>query len=159
MYDGVPLRFLRYRNGVVERLSEVEQKEILDAEVVAAQEAEEAAEAAATAAEAAAATADLEVNGERYVAENEYILLCDMLGQCPGAHVKLGLGALQTLLVDMLATAPARESALFQYLMGLQIALQRLGGLGWWDNCTWHNQEALANAAQERHNAIVAVLP
>jgi hypothetical protein len=106
-----------------------------------------------------AAAADLEANGERYVAENEYILLCDMLGQCPGAHVKLGLGALQTLLVSMISEAPARENALFQYLMGLQIALQRLGGVGWWDTCTWHDQAAIVNASQERHNAIVAVLP
>jgi hypothetical protein len=108
---------------------------------------------------AEAAAADLLANGERYVAEDEYILLCDMLGQCPGAHVKLGLGALQTLMVGMLSTAPARENALFQYLMGLQVALQRLGGVGWWDSCAWHDQAAIVNAAQERHNAIVAVLP
>lgn len=123
-----------------------------------AAEAQAAADAAAQA-EIEAAAADLLANGERYVAENEYILLCDMLGQCPGAHVKLGLGALQTLMVSMISAAPARENALFQYLMGLQIALQRLGGVGWWDTCTWHDQAAIVNAAQERHNAIVAVLP
>jgi hypothetical protein len=120
------------------------------AEELAEQEAQRQAEAAA---------ADLLANGERYVAEDEYILLCDMLGQCPGAHVKLGLGALQTLMVGMLSTAPARENALFQYLMGLQVALQRLGGVNWWDSCAWHNQAAIVNAAQERHNAIVGVLP
>jgi hypothetical protein len=120
------------------------------AEELAAQEAARQTEAEA---------ADLAANGERYVAEDEYILLCDMLGQCPGSHAKLGLGALQTLMVGMLSTAPARENALFQYLMGLQVALQRLGGVGWWDNCTWHDQAAIVNAAQERHNAIVAVLP
>jgi hypothetical protein len=108
---------------------------------------------------ASAAAADLAENGERYVAENEYILLCDLLGQCPGAHVKLGMGALQTLMISMVSTAPARENALFQYLMGLQIALQRMGGVGWWDMCTWHDQPAIVNAAGERHNAIVGVLP
>jgi hypothetical protein len=108
---------------------------------------------------AAAAESDIAANGERYVAENEYILLCDLLGQCPGAHVKLGMGALQTLMVSLISTAPARENALFQYLMGLQIALQRMGGVGWWDMCTWHDQPAIVNAAGERHNAIVGVLP
>jgi hypothetical protein len=108
---------------------------------------------------AAAAAADIAVNGERYVAENEYILLCDLLGQCPGAHVKLGMGALQTLMVSLISTAPARENALFQYLMGLQIALQRMGGVGWWDACAWHDHPAIVNAAGERHNAIVGVLP
>jgi hypothetical protein len=108
---------------------------------------------------AAAAAADIAANGERYVAENEYILLCDLLGQCPGAHVKLGMGALQTLMVSLISTAPARENALFQYLMGLQIALQRFGGVGWWDACAWHDQPAIVNAAGERHNAIVGVLP
>jgi hypothetical protein len=112
---------------------------------------------AADAADAAAA--DLAANGERYVAENEYILLCDLLGQCPGKHVKLGMGALQTLMVSLISTVPARENALFQYLMGLQIALQRLGGVGWWDMCTWHDQPVIVNAAEERHNAIVGVLP
>jgi hypothetical protein len=108
---------------------------------------------------AAAAESDIAANGERYVAENEYILLCDLLGQCPGAHVKLGMGALQTLMVSLISTAPARENALFQYLMGLQIALQRMGGVGWWDMCEWHDQPAIVNAAGERHNAIVGVLP
>jgi hypothetical protein len=108
---------------------------------------------------AAAVAADIAVNGERYVAENEYILLCDLLGQCQGEHVKLGMGALQTLMVSLISTAPARENALFQYLMGLQIALQRMGGVGWWDECSWHDQPAIVNAAGERHNAIVGVLP
>jgi hypothetical protein len=108
---------------------------------------------------AAAVAADIAVNGERYVAENEYILLCDLLGQCPGKHVKLGMGALQTLMISMVSTAPARENALFQYLMGLQIALQRFGGVGWWDACAWHDHPAIVNAAGERHNAIVGVLP
>jgi hypothetical protein len=108
---------------------------------------------------AAAAAADLAANGERYVAENEYILLCDLLGQCPGAHVKLGMGALQTLMVSLISTAPARENALFQYLMGLQIALQRFGGVGWWDACAWHDQPEIVNAAGERHNAIIKVMP
>jgi hypothetical protein len=112
------------------------------------------------AAEAATAVADdIAANGERYVAENEYILLCDLLGQCPGAHVKLGMGALQTLMVSLISTAPARENALFQYLMGLQIALQRFGGVGWWDACAWHDQPVIVNAAEERHNAIIGVMP
>lgn len=109
--------------------------------------------------QAAAVAADLQVNGERYVAENEYILLCDAIAGTPGAHVKLGLGALQTALVGIITTAPARQNAIFQYLMGLQIALQRLGGVHWWDTCVWHDQQAIADAATERHNAIMASVP
>jgi hypothetical protein len=108
---------------------------------------------------AEAAAADLLANGERYVAENEYILLCDAIAGTPGAHTRLGLGDLQTALVGLIAKAPARQNAIFQYLMGLQVALQRLGGVGWWDACTWHDQPAIANAAGERHSAIMAVLP
>lgn len=119
-------------------------------------EAELAAEQAAEM--QAAAIADLQANGERYVAENEYILLCDFIAGTPGAHTKLGLGALQDSLVAIIATAPARQNALFQYLMGLQVALQRLGGIGWWDACTWRDQSAIVNAACERHNAIVGVI-
>jgi hypothetical protein len=108
---------------------------------------------------AAAAAQDLLANGERYVAEDEYILLCDAIAGTPGAHVKLGLGDLQTALVGIIATAPARQNAIFQYLMGLQVGLQRLGGVHWWDTCTWHDQPAIVNAASERHGAIMAVLP
>jgi hypothetical protein len=61
--------------------------------------------------------------------------------------------------VGLIAKAPARQNAIFQYLMGLQIGLQRLGGVDWWDACTWHDQAAIANAAGERHSAIMAVLP
>jgi hypothetical protein len=50
--DGVPQRFLRFRDGAVVRLSEAERKEILDAE--AAEEAQRAEDAAAAAAVAAA---------------------------------------------------------------------------------------------------------
>lgn len=106
-----------------------------------------------------AAMADLQANGERWVAENEYILLCDMLANTSGAHVKLGLGDIQTLMVAMMSVAPQREAALFQYLMGLQVALQRFAGVGWWDTCAWHDQPVIVNAAGERHNAIVAVIP
>jgi hypothetical protein len=106
-----------------------------------------------------AATADLQANGERWVAENEYILLCDMLANTEGAHIKLGLGAIQTLMVAMMSVAPQREAALFQYLMGLQVALQRFAGVGWWDTCAWHDNPVVVNAAGERHNAIVAVMP
>jgi hypothetical protein len=69
------------------------------------------------------------------------------------------MGALQTLMISLISTVPARENALFQYLMGLQIALQRFGGVGWWDECSWHDHPAIVNAAGERHNAIVGVLP
>jgi len=124
--------------------------EIWTAEELAAQETQRQAEAAA---------ADLLANGERYVAENEYILLCDAIAGTPGAHTRLGLGDLQTALVGLIAKAPARQNAIFQYLMGLQIGLQRLGGVNWWDNCTWHDQAAIATAAGERHSAIMAVLP
>jgi hypothetical protein len=119
-------------------------------EELAAQEAQRQAEAAA---------ADLLANGERYVAENEYILLCDAIAGTPGAHTRLGLGDLQTALVGLIIVAPARQNAIFQYLMGLQIGLQRLGGVNWWDNCTWHNQPAIVAAAGDRHSAIMAVLP
>jgi hypothetical protein len=124
--------------------------EIWTAEELAAQETQRQAESAA---------ADLLANGERYVAENEYILLCDAIAGTPGAHTRLGLGDLQTALVGLIANAPARQNAIFQYLMGLQIGLQRLGGVNWWDNCTWHDQAAIVNAAGERHSAIMAVLP
>jgi hypothetical protein len=137
-----------YSQVDIVQFSEQEKADIATAEDVKAAERQ-----------AAAAAADLAANGERYVAENEYILLCDLLGQCPGAHVKLGMGALQTLMVSLISTVPARENALFQYLMGLQIALQRLGGVGWWDACAWHDQPVIVNAAEERHNAIVGVLP
>jgi hypothetical protein len=134
-----------------ESTSDYTEKELSDMQAAAAAAAKDAA--------AAAAAADIAANGERYVAENEYILLCDLLGQCPGKHVKLGMGALQTLMISMVSTAPARENAMFQYLMGLQIALQRFGGVGWWDTCEWHDQPDIVNAAGERHNAIVKVLP
>jgi hypothetical protein len=124
--------------------------EVWTAEELAAQETQRQAEAAA---------ADLLANGERYVAENEYILLCDAIAGTPGAHTRLGLGDLQTALVGLIAVAPARQNAIFQYLMGLQIGLQRLGGVNWWDSCAWHDQAAIATAAGERHSAIMAVLP
>ena len=53
MYDGMPMRFLRFRDGAVVRLSDAEQQEILDAEAVAL-EARQAAEEAERAAEALA---------------------------------------------------------------------------------------------------------
>jgi hypothetical protein len=34
-----------------------------------------------------------------------------------------------------------------------------MGGVGWWDMCAWHDHPAIVNAAGERHNAIVGVLP
>ena len=49
LLDGVPQRFLRFRDGAVVRLSEAEQQEILDVEALAAQE-EEGAKAAEQAA-------------------------------------------------------------------------------------------------------------
>jgi hypothetical protein len=109
--------------------------------------------------QAEAAAADLQANGERYVAENEYILLCDAIAGTPGAHARLGLGDLQAALVGLITVAPARQNAIFQYLMGLQIGLQRLGGVNWWDACTWHNQPAVVAAAGDRHSAVMAVLP
>jgi hypothetical protein len=109
--------------------------------------------------EAEAIAQDLQSNGERWVAENEYILLCDAIAGTPGAHTRLGLGDLQTALVGLITVAPARQNAIFQYLMGLQIGLQRLGGVNWWDNCTWHDHPAIVTAAGDRHGAIMAVLP
>jgi hypothetical protein len=47
--DGVPQRFLRFRDGAVVRLSEVEQQEILDAEALAEQARQQAVEAEAAA--------------------------------------------------------------------------------------------------------------
>jgi hypothetical protein len=65
LHAGVPMRFLRFRNGMIARLSDAERKEILDAEAAeAAQRETDAAEAAAQreaeAAEAAAALLALE---------------------------------------------------------------------------------------------------
>jgi hypothetical protein len=149
---------LRVRAGEVYEITQEEKDAVIAQEAADAQAAAEAKAIADAEAAAAAAIADLQNNGERYVAENEYILLCDYIAGTPGAHVKLGLGDLQTALVGLIATAPARQNALFQYLMGLQIALQRLGGVDWWDTCVWHPQEAVVLAATGRHSDTIAKL-
>jgi hypothetical protein len=64
--DGVPQRFLRFRDGAVVRLSEAERKEIVDAEeAAAAQRAEDAAAAEAVAAAALLAMQSELDNAER----------------------------------------------------------------------------------------------
>ncbi len=73
MYDGTPLRFLRFRNGVVACLSEAEQQEILDAEA-AHRDADAAA--AAVAAEEARAQAQADYEARRAA---EFVAMAPMV--------------------------------------------------------------------------------
>ena len=94
---------------------------------------------------------------ERYVLDDQYLLLCDYLSGT-NTHERLGMDDLQNAVVSLLPPASAfattntpaviaqayeqtsKESILFQYLMALQVAEQRVGGVGWWETCTWHSE-------------------
>ena len=123
--DGVPQRFLRFRDGAVVRLSDAERKEITDAEAAdAAQRETDAAEAAAqreaAAAEAAAALLAMESeldNAER-ITKGLALTILDALNRI-SARIREGDAAVAaaTSLADLktrtaaLSEVPSRTAA------------------------------------------------
>ena len=77
MYDGVPMRFLRFRNGMIARLSDAERKEITDAEAAEAAQRETDAAAALGAAEEARAQAQADYEARRAA---EFVAMAPMVG-------------------------------------------------------------------------------
>jgi hypothetical protein len=90
---------------------------------------------------------------ERFVLENQYILLCDYLSGGTN-HAVLGMANLQQYLIDISTTEPQKEIVLFQYLVALQVELQRVGGMLWWDSCKWHDEPWAVQAATENFGAL-----
>ena len=88
---------------------------------------------------------------QRYVLENQYILLCDYLSNT-NTHAILGTDELVQLLVPLYATDKDKEIKLTQYLSGLQVELVLAADTRWWYSCQWHTepwavQTATANLA------------
>jgi hypothetical protein len=76
MRDGVPMRFLRFRDGAVVRLSESEIQEILDAEAAEAAQREANAQAALVAAEEARAQSQADYEARRAA---EFVAMAPMV--------------------------------------------------------------------------------
>jgi hypothetical protein len=76
MYDGVPMRFLRFRHGMIARLSDAERQEILDAEAAEAAQREADAQAALVAAEEARAQSQADYEARRAA---EFVAMAPMV--------------------------------------------------------------------------------
>ena len=102
--------------------------------------------------------ADLEANHDRYVLEDQYVLLCNYLTNSSDNTV-LGMDVLQSYLMAMAGTNFPREVLLSQYVVALQVGLQRLGGIMWWDSCRYHGEDVILTEAQQKHDYIISHLP
>jgi hypothetical protein len=102
------------------------------------------------------AAVDLAVNGERYVLENQYILLCDVLrqalGQAPNQQ-KLGFDALPVMMLTLKAANKDAYEKFRDAMDMLNSALIRYD-VRWWDGAVWHAQPELAEAT----NAIMGMV-
>jgi hypothetical protein len=105
---------------------------------------EQAAEAQA---QAQAYAADLVANRKRYVYENAFILLCDMLsGQT--THTKLD----EDVFPVAMATLKAQNESAFDNATDmftfLDSRLSKLAGPNWWDTCVYRDVPELVTPAQ-----------
>jgi len=96
------------------------------------------------------ATADLAANGERYVLENQYILLCDVLRQALGQdpnQQKLGFDVLPVMMLTLKAVNKDAYEKFRDAMDMLNSALIRYD-VRWWDGAVWHAQPELTEATQ-----------
>jgi len=100
--------------------------------------------------------ADLAANGERYVLENQYILLCDVLrqalGQAPNQQ-KLGFDVLPVMMLTLKAVNKDAYEKFRDAMDMLNSALIRYD-VRWWDGAVWHAQPELTEAT----NAIMGMV-
>ena len=100
--------------------------------------------------------ADLAENGPRYVLENQYIILCDVLRTALGgqaAREKLGFDELPTMMLTLKAGNHATYEQLRDAMDMINSALIRYD-VRWWDTAMWHSQPELA----ESSNAIMGMV-
>lgn len=94
----------------------------------------------------------------RRVLQNQYMLLCRDVS-ATNTPVRLGMDALQQKLLTIAITNFPREVMLSQYLLALQIGLQREAGVLWWDVCEWTEEAVVKNTAEARHAATMGAMP
>lgn len=99
---------------------------------------------------------DLEMNGSRYVLENQYLVLCDVLRQALGldpTKEKLGFEELPIMMMQLKVDSESNYNKLRDAMQMLNMALIRYD-VRWWDNCVWHAQPELTNSV----NSIMGLL-
>lgn len=100
--------------------------------------------------------ADLTANGARYVLENQYLILCDVLRQALGQTAtqrKLGFEELPGMMLAVKAANHAAYEKLRDAMDMINSALIRYD-VRWWDAAAWHPQPELT----EQSNAILGMV-
>jgi hypothetical protein len=91
--------------------------------------------------------ADLAANGERYVLENVFFLLCN---QHFGDMTKRGTKELLEKAFTIMETDQKAAMTAFGVMVGLDKELTRIAGARWWDTVAWHpDPPELVTAAQK----------
>jgi hypothetical protein len=93
--------------------------------------------------------ADLASNGERYVLENQYIILCDALRQALGqtaTHEKIGFDVLPVMMLTLKAGSKDAYEKLRDAMDMVNSALIRYE-VKWWDTAVYHSQPELQAAS------------
>jgi hypothetical protein len=83
--------------------------------------------------------ANLEANRDRWLLENNFLLLCDSLTNTT-EHAKLGFPEIEVIITGLMETNQTVAVQLSLKLLMLDSALKRYDLL-WWDSCEWHNFE------------------
>jgi hypothetical protein len=93
--------------------------------------------------------ADLMANAPRYVLENQYIILCDVLRQALGQAAtrgKLSFEELPTMMMMLKAGSKDTYEKLRDAMDMINSALIRYD-VKWWDSAVWHPQPELTEAS------------
>lgn len=108
---------------------------------------------------ASIAAGKAQLQGNRYVLDNQYLLLCDYLAGT-NTHAFMGSDSLTQIMVTMFEVDPNKETVLFQYMTGpLLTALVQEGGPNWFKTCVWHPEPWAVEQAQANHNALFGKIP
>lgn len=94
---------------------------------------------------------DLSRNGGRYVLENQYLILCDILRQALGQEPiqeKLGFDELPVMMLQLKSGSEASYEKMRDAMQMLNMALIRYD-VKWWDDCVWHTQPELVESVNQ----------
>ena len=86
----------------------------------------------------------------RFVMENQYILLCDYLSKT-NTHVSLDTSQLTQIFIDLSVTDKNLSDQLYKYLQALNNDLQLINPK-WWFTSKWHTEQWAVDIATDNHN-------
>ena len=86
----------------------------------------------------------------RFVMENQYILLCDYLSKT-NTHISLDTSELTQIFIDLSITNKDLSDQLYKYLQALNNDLQLINPK-WWYTSKWHTEQWAVDIATDNHN-------